>query len=370
MSNNNTSWKCSLDVITDGSDSTGAGSVMLTIYNQPKNISHIPVVAAARYAFNVPELLTRICIDQSQKGISQLRAAFLSSSSVECAAGLPGLCLRLNEYSLNETLTISGPVGLHSKCEFIAREVLNRRCYPRIETCEVAVCDDDDVDDGNKSSWWQQVYEDEFVVVYARAYDVSACSDISITYVPPLLQQCYGNFAAQFCSCQKCSSNRTDGDGVKFKSSSESDRSHKFPNSNCSQVSYICTIRGQENTKIHKGGSSNQFQNSSEFSFAIYPNGAVLSPLPGPLYSKSTKIGCSSGPLPPLQTAVCIGGGFSDTIKVNNALSRMQVSLSGFCTKCDSSWDSSKPYLLYYRILIMLVNRLLISHVTLFYIDS
>ena len=321
------SSRCSLDVITNGSDSTGAGSVLLTIYNNHKRSLLSEEKSnnrsiLARYAFNVPELFTRICMDQAQKGISQLRAVFALSNSVECLAGLPGLCLRLNEYSLNETLTISGPVGISSDCEFLVREVLNRRQYPRIETCEVNYS-------ASTSLWWQEVYDDDFLVVYARAYDLFSEEYRNRCDFPPLLEQCYGNYAKQNCICNTCSTN---------KSSKNSDFSKlfisKFPCSKYIQVSYVCRVKelNHANESIRLPG----------FSFAIYPNGAVLSPLPEPMTSLPYASGMSSVDDKPLHVALCVGGSEKDNVQGNKTLARLTYSMSTFANCCCTSWDHGK----------------------------
>ena len=123
-------------------------------------------------------------MDQKQKSMSKLRAAFLSANSVECYAGLPGLCLRLSEHMLtpNGELHIVGAESqqLISAVDFISGEILRNRRYPKLVLCgceykEGEVKSENKLYD--KKLFWQQVYEDEYITVYGRAYEVLSYKD-------------------------------------------------------------------------------------------------------------------------------------------------------------------------------------------------
>ncbi|GFH55818.1 hypothetical protein CTEN210_12294 [Chaetoceros tenuissimus] len=148
-------FKCRLDTLTDGSEFSGSGTIFLTIVR----VSHSQEeTIVARYALNgISPLISRLASDQALK-LSHVRACFLSSMSVDCTAGLAALLLSLSNYSITGKLHVVASDGIDRYMEFLNELVLKRRNYPQV--CSCVVPDD-------ASVWWN-VYQDEFIQVFAK----------------------------------------------------------------------------------------------------------------------------------------------------------------------------------------------------------
>jgi hypothetical protein len=183
----------SLDVLTDGSEHTGNGTVFLTV-SRPPSSSTIAAAAAAnpsasldqdtllaRYALSgVSTLTSRLASDQSFK-LSCVRAVFCPSSGsadwkqnrdTSSFAGMPSLLLSLSSYSMNGRLIVVGDGGIEGYMEHVADLVLKRRNYPEIVTCVVPLpkkkkMNEKKCEEEEEDTWWM-VYQDEYIVVYGR----------------------------------------------------------------------------------------------------------------------------------------------------------------------------------------------------------
>ena len=155
------SYTYTLDVLTDGSEYTGNGTVFLTI-SKPSSTGTTDEAILARYALSgVSTLISRLAADQAFK-LSSVRAVFCPSrKDVDCIAGIPSLLLALANYSLNGKLHVVGDQGMDGFMDHVADLVLKRRNYPEIVTCVVPSNNDD------ARTWWK-VYDDEYIVVHAR----------------------------------------------------------------------------------------------------------------------------------------------------------------------------------------------------------
>ena len=156
------SYTYTLDVLTDGSEYTGNGTVFLTISKPSSTGTTDEAPILARYALSgVSTLISRLAADQAFK-LSSVRAVFCPSrKDVDCIAGIPSLLLALANYSLNGKLHVVGDQGMDGFMDHVDDLVLKRRNYPEIVTCVVPSNDDD------ARTWWK-VYDDEYIVVHAR----------------------------------------------------------------------------------------------------------------------------------------------------------------------------------------------------------
>ena len=248
-----------------------------------------------------------MCSDRAYK-LSTVKAAFLTSKSVECCVGLSGLCLNLSGFSYHTQLSVCGPVGIGGYCDFVVGEV-TRRQHPKLETCEV---EGSNGDDNSRALWWQEVYEDEFVCVFGRAYlvgDDKESSSVSSVSTPhcDLFTQCYGN-------------------GNCHSSSQRANRSSW-------QVVYICTVKNTH------GSTTNS-------SFAVMPAGARLTPLPKPVADAASS---GHNKRKPLDFVVELGrvsqnvnGGSCPVTNANRTVTDKVYSVQGFY-QGKSVWDAGKP---------------------------
>ena len=169
-SNRKQQLQCSLDILTDGSELTGHGSVFLTISKKSSsNASHDefprpenPILA--RYALSgLSTLTSRLAADQSFK-LSSIRAVFCPLREVATMIGIPSLLLALSNYSMTGKLNIVGPMGVEAYTHTMVDLILGkRRVYPNVMTCDIPSRTKNEY----YSSWWK-VYEDEYIIVHAR----------------------------------------------------------------------------------------------------------------------------------------------------------------------------------------------------------
>ena len=199
----------SLDVLTDGSEHTGHGTIFLTVSRPPKYHAAAAAIAAkevksdnrsscststttprddddndndedvsfvhdesamiqARYALTgISSLTARLASDQNFK-LSPVRALLCPSrTDVACTAGIPSLLLALSNHTLTGELSVIGPAGMDEYMDDMSNLILGRRRkYPRVSTCVVPTTGDD-----GAVAWWK-VFEDEFIVVHARTIEL------------------------------------------------------------------------------------------------------------------------------------------------------------------------------------------------------
>lgn len=157
----------SLDVLTDGSENTGHGTVFLTV--QKRSISaqnadeSFPSSVLARYALSGMSPLTgRLSSDQNFK-LSPVRAVFLPTvKNVAVTAGIPSLLLSLSNYSMTGSLYIVGDENTDDMMDQLVDLILTRRAYPKVFSCVVP----------NEKCWWK-VYDDEYITVHAQMIQTS-----------------------------------------------------------------------------------------------------------------------------------------------------------------------------------------------------
>jgi len=180
-----------LDVLTDGSEYTGHGTIFLSITRksayttkpshqlkhddkvQENDVDEDDMQAQdgtilARYALTgLCTLTARLAADQAYK-LSQVKALLLPyRSDVVSTAGISSLLLSLSNYSLSGKLHVVGPVGTNDFMEELSTLILGpRREYPKVTVCELPPSSNKQ--DKTTTSWWK-VYEDDYILVHARS---------------------------------------------------------------------------------------------------------------------------------------------------------------------------------------------------------
>ena len=120
--------------------------------------------------------------------------------------------------------------------------------------------------------------------------------------IPPLLEQCY----------LPCVTNNSRESGL--------EKNVSYPFHSCEQVMYLCTVKKRGLLK-------------EDISFAIYPKGSCLRPLPSPFANCKSK--------PPLHVSISVGGNFC-SYDQNITLSRVTKCLDGYSQCIDLECDSGK----------------------------
>ena len=190
----------SLDVLTDGSEYTGHGTVFLTVtrksayspISQPEDEVQLQGgTILARYALTGLSTLTaRLATDQSYK-LSYVKSIFLPNrTDVISTAGISSLLLSLSNYSMTGALHCVGPVGTSDFIEELSKLILGtRREYPKVTVCEVPTL----TQETSSCCWWK-VYEDEYILVHARTLLPSSLqtSDKSLDAIVYIVTFCCG----------------------------------------------------------------------------------------------------------------------------------------------------------------------------------
>ncbi len=208
-----------LDILTDGSELTGHGTVFFTISRGTRTTSSSNVYTTsnnldtnnctdtdidtdtllARYALTgLSTLTSRLASDQSFK-LSPTRAVFTpfhpnhDIESTTTTIGLSSLLLALSNYSMTGTLHVVGPKGMETYVSSIVDLILgHRRVYPKVAICDIPMPtstknsakrmrknndkeDQEHTDttrtthhDNDSTSTWWKVYDDEYIFVHAR----------------------------------------------------------------------------------------------------------------------------------------------------------------------------------------------------------
>lgn len=179
-----------LDVLTDGSELTGHGTVFLTISRRSPSTSVSRIhqdnitynlqgssssslennIILGRYALTgLSNLTGRLAADQSFK-LSSIRAVFCPLRDVGSISGIPSVLLALSNYSMTGNLNIVGPSGIEAYTHTVVDLILGRRrMYPRVMTCDVPKRSNVGENAKYFDSWWK-VYEDEYIIVHARMH--------------------------------------------------------------------------------------------------------------------------------------------------------------------------------------------------------
>jgi len=297
--------KYSLDILTDGSENTGHGTIFLTVTRSPKYRSNLSNKSddvhqiksdeacllkeskiQARYALTgLSSLTSRLAADQNFK-LSSIRALFCPSrSDVECTAGIPSLLLALSKCSLTGNLNVIGPEGIDVYMEEMANLILGKnRKYPRIFTCVVP--DTIHTTEGKKrdnSSIWWKIFEDEFIFVYARAFHKNYHCDKDGKNLSTSLNTNLALSSSQSASCSRNTS---------FGNKRVCGSAKRCNISICSSQSivYIVSLRG-----VDQRSTTNTDSCCHTYSFAVLPPDVdtftchnILHPLPKVIMPKTT----------------------------------------------------------------------------------
>ncbi len=163
-----------LDILTDGSEFTGNGTIFLSVWRKPQHAKdgwleeymnlNAPLT---RYAIaGIGDLTARLSADQRFK-LSTTRAVFLPAP--DCLDGLSALLLALHS---------AGSPSLHivstnsTTIEELANIVLGSRQHLRISNCQVPGGETlQNPGDLSSTSVWWQVYDDDYLVVHASRID-------------------------------------------------------------------------------------------------------------------------------------------------------------------------------------------------------
>ena len=215
------SYSYTLDVLTDGSESTGDGSLFLSVWKGKNPLSNDDTssVLLARYAITgVGDLTSRLAADQRFK-LNVVRALFCvddikqnhhpfptnlsqtknnhehttaKKTKTNLSQGLWGLVSLFMALAQAGSASLSIVLPSLAQCESVERimdSILGaRRQYPQLQLCHVPDNNHnhnkDDKDDSVDQQWWK-VYLDEYVLVHASRCNYGAAT---IQYVFTLLQ--------------------------------------------------------------------------------------------------------------------------------------------------------------------------------------
>eukprot|EP00934_Nitzschia_sp_Nitz4_P008345 Nitzschia sp. Nitz4//scaffold65_size103378//92020//94530//NITZ4_004483-RA/size103378-exonerate_est2genome-gene-0.89-mRNA-1//1//CDS//3329556291//8335//frame0 len=177
-----------IDVLTDGSEYTGNGTLFLSVWKKPLDVSCCSKNSSgttertwtawleeassfssplARYAIaGLGDATARLCADQRFK-LASTKAVFLPS--LQCADGLPALLLALHTGGA-PNLHVAGPDAAF--VEDMATLILGPKRHLQINNCQVpsipSVAENEHKKDKEeKNVAWFSVYQDEFVTVHA-----------------------------------------------------------------------------------------------------------------------------------------------------------------------------------------------------------
>ena len=156
----------SLDVLTDGSECTGHGTLFLSVWRKPKAVDHDDASwllesmkttsPLARYAISgLGDATARLCADQRLK-LAPTRAVFLPCST--SWDGLSAMLLALHSAGAPSLHVVTTPDS-GNRLEELAEIILGRHRGFNIPTCEVPLSSQ------GEPTWWK-VYEDEYLVVH------------------------------------------------------------------------------------------------------------------------------------------------------------------------------------------------------------
>lgn len=160
----------SLDVLTDGSDCTGHGTLFLSVWRKPKSVdfdeNHSWLLEImnttpplARYAISgLGDATSRLCADQRLK-LAPTRAVFLPCSTSSWD-GLSAMLLALHSAGAPSLHVVTTTPDSGNRLEELAEIILGRHRGFNIPTCEVPLSSQ-----GEPPTWWK-VYEDEYLVVH------------------------------------------------------------------------------------------------------------------------------------------------------------------------------------------------------------
>lgn len=144
----------SIDVLTDGSEGTGEGTLFLSVWKHKDDI--FETAPLVRYALNgLGDLTSRLAADQKLK-LGCVSGIFCSS--LASLWGLPALLLALNKSGAANLSVIS---RYSDRVENIVNLLQSKRTYPTVSICQIQESSDD---------WWK-VFEDEFVTTFAMLRD-------------------------------------------------------------------------------------------------------------------------------------------------------------------------------------------------------
>ena len=172
-----------LDVLTNGSEGTGHGSLFLTVLKQQSSVRDDGATdhldndhVVARYALSgVGDLTSRLASDQKYS-LAKTRAIFGCTERLAGADywGLPGVLFALQVAGAAE-LTIVTAITTDDTTDRLSNlvDLLHGHCrYPQVTSCHVPT----NHNPSSKNPTWWKVYQDDYLLVHAQrvvAYGVT-----------------------------------------------------------------------------------------------------------------------------------------------------------------------------------------------------
>ena len=178
-----------LDVLTDGSEGTGDGTLFLSVWKKsklanvdddlnkdPQMIEQLATgVPRARYAVTgLGDLTSRLATDQRFK-LQTVKAVFCSTAAG--VWGLPALLIALHQAGAAELSIVSTQ---SDKIEKMIDLLEMRRKNPVVRLCQVP-------DEHCGSDYWWQVYRDEYLLVHAKQWKQNMDCQDRVVYLYTLL---------------------------------------------------------------------------------------------------------------------------------------------------------------------------------------
>jgi ribonuclease BN (tRNA processing enzyme) len=174
-----------IDVLTDGSELTGDGSLFLSVYKSKPYYSDVLLQdpdgvtpPLARYCITgLGDLTSRLAFDQRFK-LQYTRAVFATSRR-----GLEGLSpLLLNlQHAGAERVTV---VSTHDKVQEMVELLHGKASHPIVNICNVPESKAQEGESAQSPYCWWMVYSDEHLIVHAKRNHSSA----AVVYLYTLLQ--------------------------------------------------------------------------------------------------------------------------------------------------------------------------------------
>jgi ribonuclease BN (tRNA processing enzyme) len=197
-----------LDILTDGSEYTGDGTLFLSVWKSDISVSSSPITHTdvatasttenwhgrtaankllARYSVTgLGDVLARSAADQRFK-MNCVKAVFCTSSTA--LWGLPALHMALHGAGAAELSIVSTE---SEKVERMLSLLESHRKNPTVHLCQVPeapVASTDDTSSSSPSTWWK-VFEDDYLLVHAQRGHVGgvAQKSSSVVFLYTLLQ--------------------------------------------------------------------------------------------------------------------------------------------------------------------------------------
>jgi len=184
--NNQNPFIYTLDVLTDGSEGTGDGTLFLSVWKRaklpvnlkdPQTIEQLASgVPVARYAVTgLGDLTSRLATDQRFK-LQTVKAVFCCSTPAGLW-GLPALLIALHQAGAAELAIVSTQSDKVAKAIDLLEST---RQNPVVHLCQVP-------EKASSDAWWQ-VYRDAYLLVHAKRWKQNTSCQESVIYLYTLLK--------------------------------------------------------------------------------------------------------------------------------------------------------------------------------------